>query len=121
MTSRSAFLLFTVLLLIASLAGAAPITPAAAPAAGAPAFMAPAAPLPGCDTKELPFLAPAPSTKSGGAPCGSCSDSLCAGYTTGTVCGFKNGRYSTCQDVYGGACGGSPVTLICNCWNGPLP
>lgn len=118
MTRRSTLLLFLSLLLIASLAYAA--TPAA-PTAGTPDFMSPVK-SPGCAQAEtLPFLAPAPTTKAGGAPCGSCSDAVCAGYTTGTVCGFKNGHTYTCQDVYGGTCGGSPVTLICNCWYGPLP
>lgn len=118
MTSRSTSLIFASLLLVASLAGAA--TPMTA-THGAPSFMAPAASSPDCAKTDLPFLAPAPTTKAGGAPCGSCSEAVCAGYTTGTVCGFRNGHTYTCQDVYGGTCGGSPVTLICNCWYGPLP
>jgi hypothetical protein len=122
MTSRSTFLTFAALLLIASLAGAAtPAVTSTNSSVGAPAFMAPAAPSTGCDKAELPFLAPTPSMRTGGAPCGSCSSSPCAGYTTGTVCGYANGRYSTCQDVWGGACPGTPAQLICECWNGPLP
>jgi hypothetical protein len=129
MTCRSVLLSFASLLLIASLASAATPSQGAAPAAhavGTEAFMSPAAPAtspgksPGCgQAAQLPFLAPAPSQKS--ATCGSCSETVCAGYPTGTVCGYKLGRTYTCQDVYGGTCGGSPITLICNCWNGPLP
>jgi hypothetical protein len=121
MTSRSTFLIFTALLLTASLAGAAtPAVTVASPAAGAPAFMAPAVPSPGCDEKELPFLAPPASTKADGVPCGSCSDSLCAGYTTGTFCGYQSGSYYYCQSApFGKRC--STGGIKCTCWTGPLP
>jgi hypothetical protein len=121
MTRRSAFLIFTALLLTASLAGAAtPAVTVANPAAGAPAFMAPAVPSPGCDKKELPFLAPPPSTKTDGPPCGSCSDSLCAGYTIGTYCAYSGGQLYSCQSApFGKLC--STGGVKCSCWGGPLP
>jgi hypothetical protein len=126
MTSRSTLLFLVSLLLTASLAGAATASPA--PSVEASAFLAPAAPAassspaekPGCPQQgALPFLAPPPSQKS--ATCGTCSESVCAGYSVGTVCAYKVGVTYTCQDVYGGTCGGAPITLICNCWHGPLP
>jgi hypothetical protein len=121
MTSRPMFLIFTALLLITSLAGAAtPAVTVASTDAGAPAFMVPAVPSPGCDEEELPFLAPPSSTKTDGAPCGSCSDSLCAGYTTGTMCGYSSGRYYYCQSArFGAFC--STGGVKCSCWTGPLP
>ncbi|HEY0510775.1 MAG TPA: hypothetical protein VGH73_02650 [Thermoanaerobaculia bacterium] len=123
MTCRSTLLTFVSLLLLASLAGAAvPPVATADPAVGAAAFMTPAASTatsPGCAKADIPFLAPAPSQKS--ATCGSCSETVCAGYSVGTVCAYRSGVTYTCQDVYGGTCGGSPITLICNCWHGPLP
>jgi hypothetical protein len=115
MTSRSTFLISTALLLTASLAGAAtPAATVANPAAGAPAFMAPAATSPGCDKAELPFLNPAPSTKTDGAPCGSCSDSPCVGSTTGSLCGYQSGYYYYCQSVFAKIC--STGGVKCTCW-----
>jgi len=120
MTSRSILLIFAALLLTASLAGAAVSSPAATPAAsGIPAFLSPASTSPDCAKGELAFLNPPPSQQAGGALCGSCSETLCRGYTTGTVCGYKNGRNSTCQAVYGGTC--TTGGLECSCWNGDLP
>jgi|GEM_PF-1291620 len=120
MTSRSILLIFAALLLTASLAGVAVSSPAATPAtSGIPAFLSPASTSPDCAKGELAFLNPAPSQQAGGALCGSCSETLCRGYTTGTVCGYKNGRNSTCQAVYGGTC--TTGGLECSCWNGDLP
>ena len=73
---------------------------------------------PGCAKAELPFLAPDPVQKSGAA-CGSCSQTICQGSTTGTFCAFKNGKYYYCQAVLGDTC--STGGFDCSCWNGPLP
>jgi hypothetical protein len=115
MTSRSAFLILTALLLVASLAGAQTL---ATPTGGTPAFMASAEPSPDCAKTELSFLNPDPVQKSG-ALCGSCSQTICQGSTTGTLCAFKNGRYYYCQAVLGNSC--STGGLECSCWTGPLP
>jgi hypothetical protein len=116
MTSRFILLIFTALLLTASLATAS--TPATS--ADTPAFLTSTAASPGCAATDLPFLTPAPSQRTGN-PCGPCSDSPCQGTTTGTFCGYQGGRTYTCQIVYGGSCGTSPLSFYCSCWNGPLP
>jgi len=115
MSSRPTLWIFALLLLCASLASAAPFPQTGPPMSPA----APAATTPGCAQAELPFLNPAPSPTS--ATCGTCSDPGCQGYPVGTVCAIQVGRIYRCEDAYGGTCGGTPITLVCNCWFGPLP
>ena len=115
MKSRS--LLFLIgLLLIASLASAAPTqtsTPAdPASASLAAIFAAPAPPDGGA--AKLPSFVPAPTDKT--ITCGSCSDSPCVGHPVGTFCYVLDGKSYTCQLAYV-IC----TARDCECWNGPLP
>jgi hypothetical protein len=108
--------LAVVLLLIASLAGAAP-TQTATPADPASAslaaiFAAPAPPDGGA--AKLPSFEPAPTNKA--VVCGSCSDSLCQGKTFNTVCKVQGTQIYKCQPAYI-VCQASD----CECWTGPLP
>ena len=116
MTSRSAFLMFAVLLLTASLAGAALL---ATSTGGTPEFMTPAVSTPGCSQAELPQTNPAPTFKAG--TCGSCSQTICQGATLNSVCKIQGGAIYKCINVYGNLCSSAPLTHECYCWYGPLP
>lgn len=113
-------LAFAFLILTGSLAGAA--TPDQTPTpvlpmAGETALATPAQGSPDCAAPVLPFLAA--EQKGGGAACGACSESGCAGYTTGTICGYRNGKLARCEAAYGGTC--STGGLNCYCWVGDIP
>lgn len=109
-------LLALTMLLVASLAGAAPSSTQADAATAnlAAIFSAPESPDCAKDAK-LPSFEPAP-TDQAGLPCGSCSDTLCQGKQSGAFCKFQNGKTYTCRHAY--------ITCVasdCQCWNGPLP
>ena len=122
MKLRSTLLAFALLLMMGTLASAGTTAQAAAaPAAGDPAISIPVtSSSAGCAAATLPFLNPAPIPMAG-APCGSCSEAICQGKTTGTYCGVRNGQYARCQAVYGDTCGGDTLTWNCSCWAGPIP
>ena len=115
MKLRSTFLALAVLLLFGSLVSAAPISTPADKASVklAAIFSAPGSP--DYEKSTLPSFEPAPVNKAGIA-CGSCSDSLCQGKTSGTFCKSQNGKIYTCQLAYV-VCSARD----CECWNGPLP
>lgn len=110
------FLLIASFLLFVPLAQADQ-APVAAPAVTADLeaaiFSAPTSP--DCANAELPVFEPTPTEKQSLA-CGSCSDSLCAGKSTGQFCKYQNGRSYYCQHAYV-VC----VPRDCQCWTGPLP
>lgn len=51
--------------------------------------------------------------------CGGCSASACRGQDVGNVCGFANGKFKYCQDWLGQVCpdGGAR----CRCSSDPIP
>lgn len=121
MKLRSTTLAFAFLILMGSLASAATTDQTATPVlpmAGEAALATPAQGSPDCAAPALPFLAS--EQKGGGAACGACSESVCAGYTTGTICGYRNGQLARCEAAYGGLCS-TGVGLNCYCWIGDIP
>lgn len=115
MKLRSTCLVFTAMLLLGALAGAAQTS------GGAPAFMSPAQASPDCAAAQLPSFEPDPIQQVGG-PCGPCSDAPCQGMRVDQICAFSGGKYYTCESLLGQRCSGTPtVTLECTCWYGPLP
>ena len=108
-------LLAITMLLVASLAGAAPSsTPAdAANAIAAEIFSAPGSP--DCAKATLPSFEPTPTQQTSN-PCGTCSDSLCQGKQAREFCKSQNGQIYTCQRAYI-VC----AVMDCQCWYGPLP
>jgi hypothetical protein len=92
-------LMLASLLMMGSLASAA--NEVVAPAAQMTS-MTPADQSPGCATDflaKLSALTPEPSEKA--ATCGSCSDPVCQGQSTGNVCAYSSGTIYTCQVVFG--------------------
>ena len=114
MKLRFTFLAFASLLLIGSLASAAPISRPAESASTSLAaiFSNPAST--DCASAKLPSFEPASADKALG--CGSCSETLCQGKQFGAFCKFQGGRTYTCQPAYI-ICG----PRDCECWTGPLP
>jgi hypothetical protein len=114
MKLRFTCLAFLSLLLMAALAGAAPVSASAdtANASLAAIFSAPGST--GCDNLKLPSLEPAPTDKA--VQCGSCSDSLCQGKHFRDVCKVQGGKTYLCQPAYV-VCAAND----CECWTGPLP
>lgn len=116
MKLRSTLLTFAFLLLMGSLASAAPsATPAELASANLAAiFSAPASP--DCVANaNLPSFEPAPTDKATFL-CGACSDTICQGKQRGSFCKYQNGQTYTCQ----------PALYVCaardcQCWTGPLP
>jgi hypothetical protein len=106
---RSTLLLFTVLLAMATLAGAA-----TAPAQ-APAFLAPSCAA-NASTLNPPGLVPNPILTT--SVCGSCSLSPCQGRTVNSIC-FAFNRQGTCQPPNSDLCPGT-TTWSCQCYFGPL-
>jgi hypothetical protein len=99
------------LLLLGSVANAAPAPQAATPAAPAAAdlsFMTPAASspsAPGCAAPELSFLNPAPTDRV--STCGTCSPTICRGHQTGSSCGI--GKWCQVSD----SCSSGGWTCYC--------
>lgn len=114
MPSRLLFLSLAAALLFSPAAGAA--GPALS-AGETPAFFAPAEPALGCGQAAL-FAA---SAQDKAVPCGSCSESICQGRSTGSFCKSHGGRTYRCTNVYGNLCPGTPTTQECYCWTGPIP
>jgi hypothetical protein len=111
------FLTLALMLLVASLAGAATIDGAAAPASPAPvAVVSPVQASPLC-------LEPVSNAKlpAGNPPlekvslCGACSDIRCKNNTLGNIC--ASGGY-TCQNIYGNFCA-QDGRSVCTCSNWP--
>jgi hypothetical protein len=110
MTSRSTLLLVA-LLLLGSLASAAPAsTGSAVTAASLPFCVADLA------APELPSFGQKPTTASGYI-CGACSVAVCAGRAGGQPCS-ANG---VCIDPYGVNTCPEDNDPICKCWFGQLP
>jgi hypothetical protein len=110
------FLLITSFLLFVPLANAdqAAVTADSASAnLEAAIFSAPTSP--DCANAELPVFEPTPAEQALGT-CGACSDSLCAGKSSGQFCKYQSGRYYYCRHAY-------VVCAVndCQCWTGPLP
>jgi hypothetical protein len=121
MKARTTLLIFASLLLVASLAGAETPAPADLAAVFAqPAMSTVAGASCSASLAALPLPAAAPHAIAlTGALCGTCSRSPCIGATTGELCVVGETR-GTCQSVLGNSC--SPgITLMCQCWSGPLP
>jgi len=118
MKHRSILLIFACLLLMGTLASAG--TPEQAGTLKPPAepsFLAPAQKSPGCSDSELPSFNPAPMQKT--SLCGPCSESICVGRTSGSVCKTVGTRIYKCLNVYANFC--SDGSWECQCWNGPIP
>lgn len=115
MKLKSSLLTLVSLLLLGSVASAAPASTPADPASASFAAIF-SAPVPSdCADAELPSFEPAPTDKAG-VLCGSCSDSLCSGKQSGSFCKSLNGRTYTCQHAYYKC-----SVNDCQCWTGPLP
>ena len=110
-------LFFVSLLLMSVLASAAVATSSSAvtSVAGLPFCVADLA------TQESPNFAPSPTPQATGAACGPCSQTVCLGAHIGNSCSIGINFHGTCQAAYGNTCTGSPITLQCLCWSGPLP
>lgn len=118
MRSRSIFTLFALLLLTASLAGAATPAGLSTPATGE----GPSQDDPSCNPllAELGIsLDPTGSANNAAAlACGSCSVSICRGAVYNSIC--QGGVVpKKCIAAYGNSC--TDGTLQCQCWSGPLP
>jgi len=115
----STLLAVAALLLTGTLASAGTTDQAGTTGASADlSFLTSAQISPGCPASELPAFDPAPAPKT--FPCGTCSQSICAGKALGTVCGGSGGRIYKCQAVYGTLCS-QESAWECLCWSGPLP
>lgn len=123
MKLRSTLLLFALVLLTGSLAGAATADPAATlpvAAASAPVAVAPFAPVSSTcvqNASKAALVLPASfEPRSYAEICGSCSVSVCRGAVQGVSCGLN----ARCLDVYGLICSADGLER-CYCWKGPLP
>jgi hypothetical protein len=114
MNLRPIVLTFASLLLIASLAsaGQTSMSTNSASASAAAIFSAPAPPE--CAGAKLLSSEPTPTPQA--FICGACSDPVCQGAQRGTICGYANGQFYSCQPAYV-VC----TFKDCQCWTGPLP
>jgi ABC-type transport system substrate-binding protein len=110
-------------LLLLMVAAAASASPAATPAAGAPAPDLSAA-TPACgsslSTLSPANLTPAQVSLSALQTCGSCSSNPCKGATLNQVCRTNAGGWGACVPPLGNNCSDG-ITWQCQCWYGPLP
>ncbi len=126
MKSRSCLIFALLVLVGASLAGAATVVPAG-PMSTLSGGADPAAASFLCElsqkaTPELAGSTPAPLLKTGFV-CGACSLNGCAGRTggsAGAACQISITRTGKCQNVYGDICAEDHLQK-CQCWSGPLP
>ena len=122
---RFSLLTVSVLLVLATVAGAA-TAPAVAPAAKAIAPGAAATagePLACGATSSLlggTGLTPAPLFATTSATCGTCSRNPCVGASYGQFCGRIDGQNGYCLSPLGNNCSDG-ITFKCQCWYGPLP
>lgn len=119
MKHRSILLIFACLLLTGTLASAGTAGQAGmAEPPAEPSFLAPAQKSPGCSTSELPSFNPAPMQQA--TLCGPCSESVCVGRYSNSICKTAGTVIYRCQNVYANFC--SPDnSWECQCWSGPLP
>jgi hypothetical protein len=113
----SRWLIFVVLLLIASLASATPL-----PAPDASVLLpASITGLSDCSSQpanaQLPVLNPAAQLTST-INCGACSVTICRGATYNAICQGGT-QVKHCIAAYGNNC--TDGTWQCQCWSGPLP